>query len=80
MSKQLKVIHPHAAGIDIGAEKIFVSVAGQEVKVFATYTASLLEAAQYLISQHIQTVAMEATGVYWIPLYEIREQAGWKYV
>lgn len=73
---QLKVVHPDAAGIDIGSEKVFVAVEGQSVRNFATFTASYHELARYLLQHNIKTVAMEATGVYWIALYEILEQYG----
>lgn len=73
---QLNVVHPHAAGIDIGSEKVFVAVEGQAVRNFATFTASYHELARYLLQHNIKTVAMEATGVYWIALYEILEQYG----
>lgn len=69
-----ETINPHAAGIDIGAEKIFISVDGESVVHFATYTADYLQCVEYLKSHNIQRVAMEATGVYWIALYEILEK------
>ena len=76
MSSSLPMIHAHAAGIDIGSEKIFVAVADQPVKNFTTFTSSLIEARQYLSAHGITTVAMEATGVYWLALYDILETAG----
>jgi len=76
MKTQFQVVHPHAAGIDIGSEKVFVAVEQQPVKQFSTYTESYQNLVQYLIENKVTTVAMEATGVYWIPLYEILEQAG----
>lgn len=72
----MKKIHFNAAGIDIGARQIFVSVEGQRVKVFDTFTSSFRDALDYLGSHNIQTVAMEATGVYWVILHEILEQGG----
>lgn len=71
----MRVIHPRAAGIDIGADAIFIAVEGQAVASFATFTEALHEARDYLLAQHIETVAMEATGVYWVPLYELLEAA-----
>src|SRR5688500_2773611 len=62
----LPVINPHAAGIDIGSEKLFTSVAGAEPKVFLSVTSHLQELCAHLRSQGVRTVAMEATGVYWI--------------
>ena len=75
-NNQLKKINPYAGGIDVGSEKIFVSVPDQPVKNFDTYTASLIKCSRYLKENKVETVAMEATGVYWIPIYEILEAAG----
>jgi len=72
----MRVIHPSAAGIDIGADHIFIAVEDQAVVCFETFTDALLEARDYLVAHHIDTVAMEATGIYWLPLYEILEAAG----
>jgi transposase len=76
MTTQFQVVHPHAAGIDIGSETVFVAVDGQPVKRFQTFTQSYVQLAEYLHEQKVTTVAMEATGIYWIPLYEILEQSG----
>lgn len=73
---KLEKIKPNAAGIDIGSQKIFVSVEGQEVKSFGTFTATLCQAVEYLQGHGIETVAMEATGVYWVALYDLLERAG----
>lgn len=72
----MKKIHQHAAGIDIGARKIFVGLEDKEVKSFETFTDDLELAAEYLIQNNITTVAMEATGVYWIILYDILQARG----
>ncbi|UII25756.1 IS110 family transposase [Fulvivirga maritima] len=72
----MKKMRANAAGIDIGAKHIFVSVENKDVRVFETFTESFKEASCYLLSEGIETVAMEATGVYWIILYEILESAG----
>jgi transposase len=69
-------IRKHAAGIDIGSKKVFISVSGEEVRSFLTFTEDLLAARNYLKQHEIETVAMEATGVYWIILYDILERAG----
>lgn len=69
-------IYPNSAGIDIGSEKVFVSVENQPVKNFRTFTASYRELGAYLKEQKIMYVAMEATGVYWITLYDILEGMG----
>lgn len=77
MSKKgMPQIHPHAAGIDIGATNMHISVDGETVKVYPTFTESISEAIKYLQSESIQTVAMEATGVLWVPLYDMIESAG----
>ncbi len=72
----MKKIRKNAAGIDIGARKIFVSVESEPVKSFETFTESFHQAKDYLLSKGIETVAMEATGVYWVILYELLEQTG----
>lgn len=72
----MKKIRENAAGIDIGAKKVFVSIEGQEVKNFFTFTEDLEQARDYLLKHQIETVAMEATGVYWNILYEILSEAG----
>ena len=61
---KLEKIKPNAAGIDIGSEKIFVAIEGQEVKSFNTFTSTLHQAVAYLQDQKVTSVAMEATGVY----------------
>lgn len=75
-------IHPHAAGVDIGAEEIVVCVAGNEstqsVRAFGNYTVDLYAIADWLAAHDIKTVAMESTGVYWIPLFELLEQRGFE--
>ncbi len=67
----MKKIRLHAAGIDIGSRKIFIGIEGKEVVSFDTFTFDLEAAAQYLLDNNIDTVAMEATGVYWVILYDI---------
>lgn len=71
-----ETINSKAAGIDIGAEKIFVSVDGSTVASFETFTADYRLCVSYLKEMQIERVAMEATGVYWIALYEILENNG----
>src|SRR5712691_568827 len=72
----MEVMHPHAAGIDVGSEQLYVAVADGPVRVFDTFTASLYAVREHLISHGVRTVAMEATGVYWLPIYEVLEAAG----
>lgn len=69
-------IRKNAAGIDIGAKKIFVAIENEPVKSFETFTEDLILSRDYLLSHGIETVAMEATGVYWVILYEILERVG----
>jgi transposase len=74
------MIHPDAAGIDIGATEIFVAVppARDEtpVRSFPTFTQDLNALADWLDRCGIKSVAMESTGVYWIPLFQILETRG----
>ena len=77
MKKQLEnlnVINENAAGIDIGSEMIFVSASGMPVKSFRTFTQNLIELCLYLKENNVTTVAMEATGVYWMPIYDAIEK------
>jgi transposase len=72
----MKKLRANAAGIDIGAKKIFLAVEGEPVRSFDTFTEDFRQARDYLLSKGIETVAMEATGVYWVILYEMLEKAG----
>jgi transposase len=76
------LLEANAAGIDIGAREVFVAVPSDRddnpVRVFATFTEDLNEMARWLVNCRITTVAMESTGVYWIPLYDVLEQYGIK--
>lgn len=72
----LSKIHLHSAGIDIGSEKVYVAAEGQSVRNFRTFTSSYKELGAYLKLHHITHVAMEATGIYWITLYDILEEMG----
>ena len=73
-----ETVHEHAAGIDIGAEKIFVSPDGVEVTSFDTFTSGYYQCIEYLQQKSILHVAMEATGVYWIALYAMLESCGFR--
>ena len=70
-SLSLECIEPNAAGIDVGATEIYVAVAPdrdpEPVRHFQTFTGDLREMAAWLMQCGITTVAMESTGVYWIP-------------
>jgi transposase len=76
------VLEPNAAGVDIGATEIYIAVPpdrdAQPVRRFATFTEDLVAAADWLQRCRIETVAMESTGVYWIPLFQILEARGLK--
>jgi len=76
----LEVVHPHAAGIDIGNESHYVAVPPtrdrQPVRHFGCTTVELKALAEWLKQCGIQTVAMQSTGVYWIAVYDILETAG----
>ena len=69
-------IERRAAGIDVGSEQLFVAVGPGSVRVFSSFTASLIQLKYHLLEQKVTTVAMEATGVYWLPVYEVLEEAG----
>jgi transposase len=78
----LEQINLNAAGVDIGAEEIFVAVPKgrdeESVRVFPTFTSDLRRIADWLEACGVETVAMESTGVYWIPLYEMLESRGFE--
>jgi len=80
LPKHLQHINQHAAGIDIGSRSHFVAVAEgldeQPVREFRSFTNDIEQMAQWLISCGVTTVAMESTGVYWIPVFEILESYG----
>jgi transposase len=78
--KALVVLDSKAAAIDVGSEKLHVSVAGEVPKVFSTFTGQLEELRDWLKAQGVRTVAMEATGVYWLYLYEVLEAGGFAVV
>lgn len=73
----LPTIHPCAAGMDIGAEEIVVAVPPdrdpEPVRLFRTFTPDLHALVAWLVACGIDTVAMESTGIYWIPIYELLE-------
>ena len=74
----LPILDPRAAFVDVGSEQMHVSIAGGEPKVFGTVTLQLHALRDWLTSQHVTSVAMEATGVYWLPLYGVLEAAGFE--
>ncbi len=78
----MPVLRPNAAGIDIGATEIFVAVPAdrdpQPVRSYPSFTPDLQALADWLKQCGIETVAMESTGVYWIPLFQILEERGFE--
>jgi transposase len=88
----LQTLHPHAAGIDIGATELWVcvppgailflppppSALPAHVRCFGVFTPDLHAIAAWLRQCGVTTVAMESTGVYWIPLYDLLEQGGFE--
>lgn len=80
--KEFELINPNAAGIDIGASEHWVSVPAhtdvENVRRFGCFTPDLHQIADWLKQCGITTVAMESTGVYWIPLFQILEANGFE--
>ncbi len=78
----LEVLHPDCAGIDVGKRKHCVAVDGarfeRPVRHFGTFTRDLEAIAEWLSSRGVRQVAMESTGVYWIPLFEVLDRAGFE--
>jgi transposase len=76
----LQIVHSHAAGIDVGNESHYVAVPGdrdaQPVREFGCWTSDLVRMAKWLKQCRIETVLVQATGVYWIALKDIVEQHG----
>lgn len=79
------IMHPHAAGVDIGNGAHYAAVPPEScqegescVRRFETFTADLYLLADWLKSHQVQTVALESTGVYWIPLFEVLESRGFE--
>ncbi len=79
-SRGMTVVHPNAAGVDIGS-RIHVAAVGSKgtdepVRTFKTFTNDLQRLADWFEEAGVETVAMESTGVYWIPLFEILQEHG----
>jgi len=76
----LHCLNGNAAGVDVGATEIYIAVPPdrdlQPVRRFSTFTEDLHAAATWLKGCKIETVAMESTGVYWIPFFQILEAQG----
>ncbi len=79
---RLEVVHRDCAGIDIGKRKHYVAVDTsrfeEPVRNFGTFTEDLEAMAEWLTSCGVREVAMESTGVYWIPVFEVLDRAGFE--
>jgi transposase len=80
--ENIPILNPNAAGMDIGADEIYVAVPAdrdeEPVQCYGTFTGELGRLSEWLKQCRIDTVAMEATGVYWIPVYQILETSGFE--
>jgi transposase len=78
----ISIVNPDAGGIDIGSEELFVCIPRdrdeEPVRCFGTYTEDLHALAKWLVARDIKTVAIESTGVYWIPVYDVLTEYGIK--
>ena len=81
---QSEIVHPEAAGLDVGATAIYVAVRADRgspaIRNFPTFTIDLHALADWLKECRVTTVAMESTGVYWIPVFQILEARGFEVV
>lgn len=73
---ELPVLDARAAFVDVGSEQMYVSIAGGAPEVFGAVTSQLHALRDWLLAHEVRSVAMEATGVYWLPLYGVLEAAG----
>lgn len=80
--QRLDIVYPHCAGIDVGSEEHWVAVrpdaAEESVRRFGGFSDELRGLADWLEGLGVRQVAMEATGVYWIPLYEVLDARGFE--
>jgi transposase len=78
--KALEVVHPDAAGIDIGGSEHWVAISPerdeQPVRCFECFTADVEQMADWLAGSGVRSVALQSTGVYWMPVFEILQQRG----
>ena len=81
-SEPVEIVHPNAGGLDIGSREIWASVPAERtdesVQMFGTFTPDLQRLADWLVDCGVDTVAMESTGVYWLPAFEVLEARGLK--
>ena len=77
-----RILEPDAAGIDIAATEVYVAVPTdrdpEPIRCFSTFTDDLHRLADWLRACNVQSVAMESTGVFWIPLFQILEDRGFR--
>lgn len=82
--KVVQVIQANAAGIDVGASEIYIAVPddrdAKPIRCFETFTVGLHHAAKWMKKCGIDSVAMESTGVYWIPIFQMLESYGFEVV
>jgi len=78
--KALEIVHPAAAGIDVGGSEHWVAISperdAEPVRRFGCFTADLREMGRWLVEKGVRSVAMQSTGVYWMPVFEVLEQHG----
>jgi transposase len=76
----LEIVHPDAAGIDVGGSEHWVAMSPdrdpEPVRRFGCFTADLQEMGQWLVEKGVRSVALQSTGVYWMPVFEVLEQHG----
>jgi transposase len=78
--KALEIVHPDAAGIDVGGSEHWVAIGPdrdpEPVRRFGCFTADVRELGRWLVERGVRSVAMQSTGVYWMPVFEVLEQQG----
>jgi transposase len=78
--KTVEIVHPDAAGIDVGGSEHWVAISpdrdAEPVRRFGSFTADLRDMARWLVEKGVKSVAMQSTGVYWMPVFEVLEQHG----
>jgi len=78
----LAIVHPNAAGLDIGSTEIVAALppdrGSTPVRAFSTFTPDVNALVDWLVAARIDTVVLESTGVYWVPIYDVLEQRGLK--
>ena len=72
--KALEIVHPDAAGIDVGGSEHWVAISPdrdpEPVRRFRCFTADLREMGRWLVEKGVRSVAMQSTGVYWMPVFD----------